>query len=66
MSQFVPEEKEFFPTEEIIEKVIAEGVAEEILAIAQEFIPTNFELLEDFIKNNSDGLVFVFIGFIPF
>jgi hypothetical protein len=55
MSHFVPEEEDLFPCEEIIDKVIAEGIEENILEVAKEHVPTNFELLEQFIKDNPNG-----------
>lgn len=54
MSHFIPEE-DLFPCEEIIDNFIQEGIEENILEVAKEHVPTNFELLEQFIKNNPEG-----------
>lgn len=56
MSSFVPADEEDFPqVHNLVDQILHEGVTENILNVASEFVPTNFEVLENWIERNRDG-----------
>lgn len=56
MSHFIPSDEEDFPqVHTLVDQILLEGSDENIYDIAKEFVPTQFEILENWLEQNKDG-----------
>jgi hypothetical protein len=56
MSRFIPEDEEDFPQiHTILDEIILESTDENIFGLSSEFLPTNYEVLENWIHHNQSG-----------
>lgn len=56
MSSFIPDNEEDFPqVHTIADEIFEEGFHENVFDVAKDFLPTEFEILEQWIAQNLDG-----------
>jgi hypothetical protein len=56
MSKFIPEDEEDFPQiHTIVDEIILESTNENMFGLSNEFVPTNYEVLESWIQQNYNG-----------